>query len=433
MVVVGDIDPYYRQKQLQNMGNAIANAINFASEAKDKKRAKVRAEFQEALELGKADPEAGLIAMNELENRYKEKLLDNSVPERTAYRGLMAKKVEEGEPMENAWKTFSTSMVERQAEIAELQREVDSIPKVTALDPSTVSQEEYMQRMMRFAQGDAMAMQQANPEYAEKMQILETISNPDLLAQAAYGGLGNIEKIHFQRWLNEEELDMGQLFGMVDKTKLSAKVRGAYAAQTGQLTGQAASAALSEAEEQLSPADKAIQTYNMGRDQIRSTLRMGEIGERGEEARKTERLRQRGTQERLETQSRLGIGVSGKGKGKGGDEEYVTGPSFDEILRGRKDLSAGKYKVDTDVANQLEARAAEFAAASGVSDEDAANTILDIYTEMFDTTKDMEDDLRSGMALDKTLNFGQKKKEEELPPGVSVGAPTIRPPSTGVR
>jgi len=431
VVKVGAIDPYWEQKRLQNFGNAIANAINYANEAKEKKKAKVRAEFQEALKLGQADPEAGVLAMNDLENRYKEKLLDKSVPERSAYRSLMAKKAEKGDLMKNAWDKFSASALSREQELTAIGEEVDAIPKITGLDPAAEDPQQYMNAMMQYAQGNPNAMQKPNPEYVQKMEMLQKISQPDFLAQAAMGDLSTVERVHLQQWANSEEIDMKQLFGMLDKSKLSQKVRGVAAAESGEITGLTAQAALSEAEQIVSPADEALWNYNQTMAQLRSDLRTGEIGERTRGQMEVEELRQKGTRDRLNLQSDLGIGTGSKGKKGTAGEAGEGGMTFGETLRKRKDFTAGKYKVSTDTSQQLEARAAEFIAATGgrVSMEEATNTILDIYSESFDGTSDLEDDLREAAALKKVLNWGQPEKEEEpLPPGASVAAPTIRPP-----
>lgn len=413
MVVVGSLDPYWRHKQLQNMGNAVANAIDYANDAKEKKRAKVRAEFQEAIELGEIDPEAGMMAINDLDNRYKDKLLDNAVPERNAYRALMAKKVEKGEPMVAAWKKFSTAMNNRQEQIMELAEDLKTIPQTVAADPMQMSPEDYQMQLQRYASGDPGAFQQPNPEYAEKAKLLEQMSNPDLIGQAAYGELNAQERIPFQQYAHENNIDMATMYGLVDRSKLSQDVKGVMAVQGGQIKGDAATAALAGAEIIRSPADEAKSQLDFLMETYRQTGRSDLQTQRSEDQSSLQSQRtadQRSLQEQRAADSlTLKKTAPGKAADSGdGKEATDESRSWDSVLADRKEVSKGKYPMSTDTQVQLKGLLQEAMKRFPDKGEGAhSDLIVDIYEESYNSASGRDANAREQAALSAVLEkFG---------------------------
>jgi hypothetical protein len=425
MVVVGDLDPYWKSKQLQNLSNSIANAISYANEAKEKKRSRIRSEFQQALELGQADPEAGLIAMNELESRYKDKLLEKAIPERSAYRGLMAKQIEEGEPMRDAWKSFERSVLEKEKDLQEMQSELDQTPQVTGLDPSTTSPQAYMEAMMQFAQGNPMAMQQTNPEYERKAKILQKMSDPDYMMQAAYGEIRDpTMRINLQRYFTEEELGMNKVLGLVDRSKLPGKVRAGRALDLDALSPMEREAAMAEIGQTVTPADQMKHNWQLDRVAF-SGEQARETGRQRDEAREAlERQRQKGRLEMEEERRRTKQTVTGdaalKAKGKGADEDPESIPDdWDSMFGDRKEFSKGKWPASTDTQSELRAMSAELSTLSGgkISEGQAGAKLLDMFIEDYNASDftDEDKDLRVEDAMKRIRQMFKGEQPIEQP------------------
>ena len=403
MVIVGDMDPYYRVKQLDKMGNAIANAISYATEAKDKKKAALRKEFEDALELGQADPEAGRGALEALRKRTKPKLLKNALPELEPYEAMLTKRGNVEGRTERAFQKWSGAAQRRMGTLERLRAETAQMPTEIPIDPFTHGPGAYYEGMLT---GN---MTVPNPELSQRQQTLAQYDQDQYgLARAAMADLTPEEQIHFQKWVHEQGLSLESLMGEIDIKSLSPSVKSLMWSQQneGEMDPEVENLIRSEAGLELTPLQQDQRRYDEGL----KTLEFGRQMEKQDDAQAgrgaLQSQQDKVTMERqLQSQSAAKEAAAAKSTAEAAAMDEMT---FDQVLDADKRMSKAKHPTSTDsraALKKLTKEAMDQYEAKGTpqTEGQVSQLMLQVYRDIFDETEGATLQEREIAAISKML------------------------------
>jgi len=428
-VYVGETDPLYKIRQLQNLGDSVASAIGFAKEAKEKKQLKIRREFEDAMELAQADPEAGLLAIDAMKQRTKPKLLNKSVPDLAPYEAMLQKRSTTEGREEAAYQAWSESVMKRMQRVQRAQDMMQTVPEAIPLDIATDGPGAIMEGMLT---GNTM---KPNPEFGRRQALLKKATEPYALARAALADLSDVDQVQFQVWAAGQGLTMEQIVGEVQMSSLTPTAKTLiYSGQEG-ADPTVAQAARIGADLELSPVQINQREWETGMDELERGYKEEDY-EREQAGRVAmEDKRQAGRVSLAERQSELRQKESDQDARlkaeAAGPAEAKGERTADQVLADRDDLTIQKYPIDTDTKKELKQMAKETAAGMGLSEGDAMESIVNVYQRLVDETPGKTKAERAAKAIKKMWAIHRGEQVEEDESGAAGGHRATRRGSRG--